>query len=93
MGSNDAAAQGDQGTPLNRILKEDGEAADGHETETLSPDLAALDRLLRYAWTEAVGQSRDLTAALIVNAIAALSDETEPVIPSAVFLSENRTRH
>jgi hypothetical protein len=69
------------------------ETTTGNEAETPSPDLDALNKLLRYAWTEAVSQRRDMTAALIVNAIAALSDQDTALASPVMVPSDSHTRH
>lgn len=57
--------------------EDDVEAAetDGTGQELLAPYLA-LDRLLRYAWTEALMQNREKAASLIEAAIISLPDTT-----------------
>ena len=58
-------------------LEDDVDAAGGAETgqEPLAPYLA-LDRLLRYARSEALSQHREKTASLIEAAIISLPDTT-----------------
>ena len=60
---------------LNR--EDDFEPAEGADPsrEPLAPYLA-LDRLLRYAWSEALSQHREKAASLIEAAIISLSDTT-----------------
>jgi hypothetical protein len=56
-------------------MEDDVDAAKGTAQERLAPYLA-LDRLLRYARSEALSQHREKTASLIEAAIISLPDTT-----------------